>query len=580
MPTTPRETALAAVAASGRLRGAERRTDGREIVGRAMVEGAEVEVGVRFGPGFPEVLPTVHLYPWDALGLLPHVLPPERPGGSGFVCYLDMEGTILDRRNPGGLAVEALDRALDLLAEGARGDNVGEFAEEWETYWGQVSRGTPLLLVGDAPQRAGTLTVFEAAPNTPLLLARDEAAARSFTGQTSALKAAQTVIYVPLRPGSSPTPPHLHGPAWTGSDVRALLRTCAAAEDVRRAQKKGRRLRARFTHRSRETVVFSLPKSGGGLSFFAVEFDGVRGPHPLLKGRYDAVRHVHVERFDRGFLVPRGGGDGALSRARALVIGCGAVGGRVAVELARSGVLRLTLVDPDVMRMANVFRHVLGRTAFGLNKAQAMKARLEMDLPYVESRAVPATIETALSEGTVRFADYDLVVFATGHPTSELALNERLWATTGGPAVVYAWVEPYGIGGHALLMRPGQPGCLECLYTSSDLEAPALANRAAFAAAPPTGRTYGKALSGCGSLFTPYGSVDAAQSALAAVRLGVGALTGAVDGNPLVSWTGDAAAFEAEGFSVTTRHGRSADALAAERLDYVASGCPVCGNTS
>ena len=326
--------------------------------------------------------------------------------------------------------------------------------------------------------------------------------------------------------------------------------------------------------------MFSLPKSGGGLSFFAVEFDGVRGPHPLLKGRYDAVRHVHVERFDRDFLVPRGGGDGALSRARALVIGCGAVGGRVAVELARSGVLSLTLVDPDVMRMANVFRHVLGRTAFGLNKAQAMKARLDMDLPYVDVEAIPTTIETALDKGTVRLSDYELVVCATGDPTGELALNERLRAIPTGPASVYTWVEPYGIGGHALLVQPGHPGCFECLYTSSDPEAPTLANRAAFAAAPPTGRTYGKALSGCGSLFTPYGSVDAAQSALAAVRLGVGALTGAIDGNPLVSWTGDAAAFEAEGFAVTARHGRGADALAAERLAYVAPDCPVCGGSS
>ena len=354
---------------------------------------------------------------------------------------------------------------------------------------------------------------------------------------------------------------------------------CGSRDDVRRAQKKGRKLRVRFTHRSRETVVFSLPKSGGGLTFFAVEFDGVRGPHPLVKGRYDAVRHVHVERFDRGFLVPRGGGDDALSRARALVIGCGAVGSRVAVELARSGILHLTLVDPDVMRMANVFRHVLGRSAFGLNKAQAMKARIEADLPYVNVEAVPTKIEGAVGDGTVRLSDYDLVVCATGDPTGELALNERLRSTPTGPAVVYTWVEPYGIGGHALLVRPGHPGCLECLYTSSDPEAAALANRAAFAAAPPTGRTYGKALSGCGSLFTPYGSVDAAQSALVAVRLSVGALTDAVDGNPLVSWTGDAIGFEAEGFSVTARHGRGADALAAERLGYIAPGCPVCGGT-
>jgi molybdopterin/thiamine biosynthesis adenylyltransferase len=279
-------------------------------------------------------------------------------------------------------------------------------------------------------------------------------------------------------------------------------------------------------------------------------------------------------------VVPRGGADDALGRKRLLVIGCGAVGSRVARELARAGILRLTLVDPDTLQMENVFRHELGLGAVGKGKAEALKAHLEEELPYVEVEAVGARIEDALADGTVEVAAYDLVVCALGSPTVEMDLNEGLWKVTGGPPVVFTWVEPYGIGGHALLMRPGQAGCFECLYTAPGEERSGLAqNRASFAGPPPPGRAYGKALSGCGSLFTPYGSADAAQSALLAVRLGVGALTRGVEGSPLLSWKGGDGAFIEEGFAVTGRYRKGQDLLDRERFGYVSTACPVCRET-
>jgi hypothetical protein len=238
-------------------------------------------------------------------------------------------------------------------------------------------------------------------------------------------------------------------------------------------------------------------------------------------------------------------------------------------------------VDPDTLQMENVFRHVLGLGSLGKGKAEALKAHLEKELPYVEVEAVGARIEDAMADGRVDVAAYDLIVCALGSPTVEMDLNEQFWRVPGGPPVVFAWVEPYGIGGHGLLMRAGQAGCFECLYTSPGEERLGLApNRAAFAGPPPPGRSYGRALSGCGSLFTPYGSADAAQSALLAVRLGVGALTGEVKGSPLLSWKGDAGAFCEEGFVVTGRYGKGQDQLDRERFGYVSPACPVCRVTT
>ena len=389
------------------------------------------------------------------------------------------------------------------------------------------------------------------------------------------------MLYVPLAEGAEPVPPKPGAEPWTESEVRAFVREHASPTEKERIRKRARRLRRRFASRSSEAVVFSLPRPSGGLTLFGVEYSGVRGAHPLIEGSLRRVRLVSVTRWDRAYVVPRGGADDALGRKRALVIGCGAVGSRVAVELARAGLLSLTLVDPDALRMENVFRHVLGLGSFGKRKAEALKDHLEKELPYVEAEAVCARIEDATGgreSGRDRVRPRGLRL---GSPTVEMDLNERLWNGRAGPPGVFTWVEPYGIGGHALLVRPGRAGCFECLYTAPGEERLGMSpNRASFAGPPPPGRNYGKALSGCGSLFTPYGSADAAQSALLAVRLGVGALTGEVEGSPLLSWKGESRAFIKEGFAVTGRYRKGQDQIDRERFRYASSACPVCGVTT
>jgi len=243
--------------------------------------------------------------------------------------------------------------------------------------------------------------------------------------------------------------------------------------------------------------------------------------------------------------------------------------------LARAGVLDLTLVDCDVLKPENTHRHVLSRRYWFVPKALALASSIEEDIPYVRANGVASTIEEALGDGSVDMAAYDLVICALGNPTVELAMNERLHALRDGPAALFTWLEPLGIGGHALLVADrGEGGCFECLYTSAD-EAETLDNRAAFSG---PGQSFGRAFSGCGSLHTPYGSVDAVQTAAQAVRLAVDALTGKETGNPLVSWKGDASAFKAADYHLSRRYTATADELCGQRYAYRSSDCRVCGS--
>jgi len=205
---------------------------------------------------------------------------------------------------------------------------------------------------------------------------------------------------------------------------------------------------------------------------------------------------------------------------------------------------------------------------------EALKEKIESELPYVQVTALSNMIEKALTEGSIQLADYDLLVLAIGNPTVELEINAQAHALRGGPAVVFTWLEPLGIGGHALLTRnaPGG-GCFECLYTSPVGNEKFLENRAAFAA---PGQSFGRALSGCGSLYTPYGAMDAARTAAMAARLAVDALTGKEPGNPLFSWKGDATDFIAEGFRLSPRFRATEDDLRRHRYAYWNTRCRIC----
>jgi molybdopterin/thiamine biosynthesis adenylyltransferase len=259
-----------------------------------------------------------------------------------------------------------------------------------------------------------------------------------------------------------------------------------------------------------------------------------------------------------------------------LLVGCGAIGGHLAFELARSGILNLTVVDNDRLSPDNSFRHVLGREHWGQRKTEALRAKIEYQLLYTKVKAITDRIENAVRRGVINMAAYDVVVLATGNPTIELEINERMHTLENAPPAVFTWLEPLGIGGHALLTHstPNR-GCLQCLYTAVQDEEDGLANRAAFAKA---GQSFGRDLSGCGNLHTPYGSVDAMQTATIATRLTLDALLGKEKDSSLVSWKGDDAAFREAGFQVSERYRASAVDLLQNRHDFSNPRCPICGS--
>jgi hypothetical protein len=65
----------------------------------------------------------------------------------------------------------------------------------------------------------------------------------------------------------------------------------------------------------------------------------------------------------------------------ALIAGCGALGSKVVMHLARSGETNFILTDPDELLPHNLVRHALLGNSVGLNKAEALKKEINAIFP-------------------------------------------------------------------------------------------------------------------------------------------------------------------------------------------------------
>lgn len=272
-----------------------------------------------------------------------------------------------------------------------------------------------------------------------------------------------------------------------------------------------------------------------------VKGDGFRPgriPPEQLVSRYfgntKAVPLV-VDRVDPGWLLHRGGAgfDQALAGKSVGIVGCGSLGADLAVQLAKSGVGRLFLVDSQAYAWDNVGRHILSGRFAGVAKDKALKQFLGEQMPSV-------TVETGggwTAQQVVRekpaFGELDLIVSTTGDWATESYLNAVARTARIFPPVVFGWTEPFGLAGHALAVVP-RGGCLACGCTETGIFEHRVADW-------PAGHTTFTQATGCSDLFQPFGTVDVAPIRSMIAEVGLRVLRREVHRSTLWTWIGDTA---------------------------------------
>ena len=175
-------------------------------------------------------------------------------------------------------------------------------------------------------------------------------------------------------------------------------------------------------------------------------------------------------RYSRQIMLPEldMAGQGALTKARVLIVGLGGLGSPAALYLAAAGVGHLTLADHDQVDLTNLQRQILHGTAdLDRPKTESAKARLHSLNPDPTIELIAKRLEGPTLHDAVSAAD--VVLDGTDNFDTRFAVNAACVATRT-PLVSGAAIR---LEGQLGIFRPDLDDgpCYACLF-SPDGEAP------------------------------------------------------------------------------------------------------------
>lgn len=140
------------------------------------------------------------------------------------------------------------------------------------------------------------------------------------------------------------------------------------------------------------------------------------------------------------------------------VIGCGSLGGTLAVQIASLGANSFVLVDNDVLAIENIARHVCGFFYLGYSKTIGLSLLLRLHNPNIscfinETNAFALDAESFARINTTGI----LFVAASNLPLEAFLLEKRKKREITVP-IVLCWVEPFCYAAHMLYVGDPKSG--------------------------------------------------------------------------------------------------------------------------
>lgn len=523
--------------------------------------GNDLLFAIAIHKSFPNVKPDIFFLKGQLrFGNIPHLMP------SDAICYVDEEGLLMDEDNPLGIIRDSFRKAFETLTKSLKGESDGDYLREFQYYWGDSNSILMTSFIGDVKTTKliqwfitddGRNFIFENEEQSQVYLSK-------LAVNISKLKFRQ-ILYIHLTNSKGIT----FKDKWTIETLkRVIFKNIGLIGRVNRYLRQDSSL----------PIYITIPIRNNSMVHFAVNFGKTKNyRHPLLdKKNRSEVNPIIVKRMDKDYLLARGGARSEIFQKKVCIIGCGAIGGIVAVELAKTGVSKLLLIDHDIFSEDNLYRHILGMNdGIGRSKVDCLKKAIESKLPHSNVTTIAKRFDEVVNEECVDFKEYDLVIDVTGVTNVSFQIARYFASDYQGLPVIHSWLEPLGIGGHLVAANLKNGGCYKCLFRRT-VEG-TIYNAASFAA---PGQSFSKSMFGCVGMFTPFSSLDAMKTAVMVVDVSVKILLGREDKSQLLSWKGDSVDFLKQGFIVSNRYENlSADELFEKRYDFINNDCPLCMST-
>lgn len=213
-----------------------------------------------------------------------------------------------------------------------------------------------------------------------------------------------------------------------------------------------------------------------------------------------------------------------LQASNVVVLGAGAIGSPLLLDLAREGVGGFVICDPDKLRPGNVMRHALDLFAVGRFKAEAVELAAGRVNPYLETWSEVVNLNDPEVLANLMRSDHPahpaaLIISAIGDDAIEGLVSEVATSTTSAP-VLFVRTLHDGDLVRMMLLRPGQgDACLECLRLHAVDGHPDFID-------PPDGVLHPVFDAGCATAAQPGAGLASRQAAVFAAKRAVALMLG------------------------------------------------------
>lgn len=489
-----------------------------------LINGQDFRLKCIFPSTFPYCFPKIAILEefYKEYKPLPHI------DNSGCICTFDTNKVYPNSDKPEELTLHTLEQAINVIKDGITGANKEDFLDEFSSYWGLDSKINADIIF--SPTNEPLILTGYRVNNKYICISNDDEKLSNYIKIIKRVRYEKSrlikVLYLPIdKEFSLPLP-------QTNEDVISFLKDSKFYSNYINFLKDNSSVRMilfsqcingnmcieGWQHQKRKTPKGFRHKNVNPELLYEV----INRQDELIKISTNQLAHSRTFR--------RGGDGNIKDNLKVLVIGCGSIGSNLVKSLVDIGVKDFTLIDNDILTSENIARHYCGASYLNKHKVEAIKEELIRHYVDIDCNVHRKNVfNLVLNEDYAVFNNCDYNFVVTGSLSVERKFLDLFKDGLIEKPIILIWVEPYLIGGHALILQE-QEDVEKYLYD----EEYNFRHRIVL-----NGSDYISKEAGCESTYLPYSSFEV-QYFLATIVdfININIFEKSKKGNYLVSWCG------------------------------------------
>lgn len=492
----------------------------------------------------------LNLFDFYLMGDLPFIPHIDK---KGKLCLFDLEGTIIYPKFE-GLFNQCIIKAKTLIEDGILGKNKVDFIKEFDSYFALL-RDISIAHVSLPTEKKDTNIKFceivsrskqKKNESSAMYMKRKKdvkyfASTNQKDFDTWQKKETQkNGIYLYIDQLEYIYPPNIFG-CKLDDFLNKLLSFITFEYFNKLKGKCGNKLMLVFEIKQDDTIVNTCG--------FIVENPRFSTKDKVQLVSFTKIIPLSIHRLDIDYLSSRTSfSPNEVANKSILLIGCGSIGGYVFHDLIKYGCKNITLVDNDILKPENIFRHFLGAESTYRYKAVSLVNYAKKTLPEINAKSILEKIEDAIIDCDLNFDDFDYIISATGNHTINIWLNKYLLKNKILKTVFYIWNEPLDIGCHVARINIKDKNNYQDIFS---INHDGILDLSSYVK---NGQAFTKMYSGCNGTFIPYSSTLSLESSILFMDLFKREIDGRISNNIIASKKGNDYYLTKAGFSVSDRY--------------------------